>query len=222
MTSPPLRTSCTSPAVLVIGAVFFVGGGGGQDDVGKLRGFRQKQILHDEQVEFAQAIRSRRRRMFSPDLRRRRRARAVVPWPRPRASRAHPGRAFPEASRPKARRIFRARFDVRNRGIAGEHVRQQAHVRSAARIRVIAERHVARLPGQGRAEFHKIADRRARELRAENDDDVCSLFRARLLARKGARSFPRPAALRRPRASGQRSLRGPPALPRNPWPCAAA
>ena len=56
MTSPPLRTSCISPAVLVMVPFFSYAAAGGQDDVGTLRGFREEQILHDQQVELAQAI----------------------------------------------------------------------------------------------------------------------------------------------------------------------
>ena len=56
------------------GAVFFVGRKRRQNDIGQLRGFGKEQVLHDEQIEFAEALGGRPGRMFSRDSRRPRRA----------------------------------------------------------------------------------------------------------------------------------------------------
>ena len=53
--------------------------------------------------------------------------------------------------------------------VTRQPIRQQTHVRGTARIRVVAERHVANFAVQLRPERHKLRDRRAGNFRAEND-----------------------------------------------------
>ena len=57
------------------GAVFFIGGGGGEYYVGEFRGFRHEHFVDAKKFEFAETIASLRwRRKCALDLRRRRRA----------------------------------------------------------------------------------------------------------------------------------------------------
>ena len=60
-------------------AVFFVGGGGGQNDVRALRGFRQEHVVHHEQFEAGELVRAARRRKSSPDSRRPRKGLSSLP-----------------------------------------------------------------------------------------------------------------------------------------------
>ncbi len=131
-------------------------------------------------------------------------------------------RFFRQLCRPTAAPNFWRALCVRDRQVAGKHVGQLSHVRGAARIRVIAKRHVARLAGQGRAEFYEIANRRAGEFRAEHDDHVIFFFERSLERAEpfdGA-GFELRFAAREPANGGR--LRGPRALRQNPGPCAAA
>ncbi len=57
-------------------------------------------------------------------------------------------------------------------GVARQAVRQNSHIGSAARIRVIAERHVANFAGKLRAKRNQLRDRRAGNFRAKHNRDV--------------------------------------------------
>ena len=58
-------------------AVFFVSGGGGQDDVGALRGFGEEHVVNDEQFETGEAVGRGDGRKFLTDWRRQRRELSV-------------------------------------------------------------------------------------------------------------------------------------------------
>jgi len=59
-------------------------------------------------------------------------------------------------------------------------VRQQTHIGSPARVRVIPKRHVTRLAGQGGAKFYEIADRLTGQLRPKDNDNVVFRFESGL------------------------------------------
>src|SRR5271154_6620585 len=63
--------------------------------------------------------------------------------------------------------------------VTGQAVRQDSHVRSAAGIRVIAERHEFRLAAESRSERNEIADRGALNIRSKENDDVLLGFEPR-------------------------------------------
>ena len=145
MTSPPLRNQLNFAGGVGHRAVFLVGGGGREHNVGRTRRFGEEEFLHDQQIEFADG--------------RIRACRSVFTWIRahhiqrfqlsrlprlpPSAARVHAGLRR-GSRRPTVSRIPRAlaRYRcMRSRAT----VRQHAHVGGAARIRVVAERHVARL-----------------------------------------------------------------------------
>ena len=60
--------------------------------------------------------------------------------------------------------------------VARQAIWQDTHVRRAARIGVVCQRHVAHLPGQLRAERREQSNRGAGNFRAKNDGDFGFLF----------------------------------------------
>lgn len=97
-----------------------------------------------------------------------------------RAERPQRGRNFraPHLSKP------RALERIRKRNVARQAVRQDAHVRCAARIRVVAERHVAGLSREARAERHQILNRGPLHICAENNHDIGFFFDSGLQRRQ--------------------------------------
>ena len=170
-----------------------------------LRRFREEHFLHDQQLEFAAPV-SQRRRNAPADSRRRRRAPLIFPTAPlpPFAARSGPASRKSPPPQMLARSFSRAPASSSVR-VARQAVRQHAHVRRAARIGVIAQRHVAHLAWQLRAERHEVARSPRRNFRAENDRDVrsassaafsatsCStISRARLPFASAPASEPRP------------------------------
>ena len=77
----------------------------------------------------------------------------------------------------------RARSEASERArVAGQAIGQNAHVGRAARIRVVAQSHEAGLSAEARGDGNEIANGRALNARAEENDDVRTRLRAPLSA----------------------------------------
>ena len=93
--------------------------------------------------------------------------------------------------------------------VAGQAVGQNAHVGSAAGIRIIAEGHEFRLAAEARAERDEIANRGALNIRAEENDDIAFGFERRFQLHQSFGGCGSRIALVRLRASATRRASAP-------------
>ncbi len=148
-------------------AVLFVGRSGRKDNVGHLRGFRQKQLVNDQQPQVSAT------RAGFPEMREWIRSNHIQSLElsglrRFDHLRRRHTRLCGNLRAPMLRQGFRNRFVVQIR-VTGQAVRQHSHIRSSARVRIIAQRHVTNFPRQLRPKRDNIFNRLASKLRPEHD-----------------------------------------------------